>query len=336
MPRLFTHVLAGAFACFLALGCAPGMTASTGGTGGADATGGSSSGGMIGSGGATGGGGAPGTGGVSAVDAGRGDAATGGSGGTPGRDASVDQTGTAGRGGAAGQAGTAGNTGAGGLAHVGVWRIMPLGDSITGTMCPPQLLSKQLRDNGHTNFIFVGGNLNNQVCNGAPNVQTEGHGGYLVTDLVGSGLHAAELPQWCAADRADVVLMMFGTNDAWSNKSTQSILDAYSVVLTDLRAVNPRVIMFVAQITPLNPAGCSTCETNVQNLNAQIPAWASSMSSADSPVFVVDVHSAFTAAAYTPGSTFTPDGVHPNPAGSALIADKWYTALLSRGLTLIP
>ena len=26
--------------------------------------------------------------------------------------------------------------------HTGVWRVMPLGDSITGEMCPPQLLSQ--------------------------------------------------------------------------------------------------------------------------------------------------------------------------------------------------
>jgi len=35
----------------------------------------------------------------------------------------------------------------------------------------------------------------------------------LVTDLVGSGTHAAELPQWCDSNQADLVLMQFGTND---------------------------------------------------------------------------------------------------------------------------
>ncbi len=209
---------------------------------------------------------------------------------------------------------------------------MPLGDSITGSMCPPQLLSQQLKTSGRTNFVFVGSNLNNQNCNGAPNVQTEGHGGYLVTDLVGAGKYAAKLPQWCAADRADIVLMMFGTNDAWNSRPTQSILDAYSVVLGDLRNVNPNVILFVALITPLNPSGCASCEANVQNLNARIPAWASSQSTAASPVYVVDVNSAFVASAYLPSSMYTSDGVHPNPVGSKLIADKWYSALIALGL----
>jgi lysophospholipase L1-like esterase len=209
---------------------------------------------------------------------------------------------------------------------------MPLGDSITGSTCVPQLLSKQLRDAGRTNFIFVGSNLNNQVCGSAPNVQTEGHGGYLVTDLVGAGIHAAELPRWCSADTADVVLMHFGTNDVWNNRSTQSILDAYSTVLADLRAVNSKVIVFVAQIIPLNPVGCASCEANVETLNTQIVTWASGNNTAASPIYVVDAHSAFTASAYTPVSTYTADGVHPNPAGAALIASKWYSALTAQGL----
>ena len=219
-----------------------------------------------------------------------------------------------------------------GVTHSGIWRIMPLGDSITGEMCPPQLLSQQLIENDHTDFVFVGSNLNNQSCYGAPNVQTEGHGGYLVTDLVGNGIHAAELPEWCAADKADIVVMQFGTNDVWNSKSTASILAAYSVVLADLRAVNPKVILFIAQITPLNPAGCTNCEAGVVALNAQIPAWASSESTAASPVYVVDVFSAFDPTTYVPNSTDTVDGVHPDPAGSKLDADKWYNALVTQGL----
>jgi lysophospholipase L1-like esterase len=126
--------------------------------------------------------------------------------------------------------------------------------------------------------------------------------------------------------------MMFGTNDAWNSRSTPSILSAYSVVLADLRAVNPGVIVFVAQITPLNPSGCSNCEANVENLNAAIPAWATSQNTAASPVYVVDVHSAFTASTYTPSSMYTADGVHPNPIGSKLVADKWYAALTAQAL----
>jgi len=233
----------------------------------------------------------------------------------------------------AGNAGAhAGAAGAGALPpHTGSWRITPLGDSITGSTCGPQLLSKALIDHGKKNFTFVGSNLNNQSCNGASTVQTEGHGGYLVTDLVGSGQHASELPKWCNSNKSELVLMQFGTNDVWNDRSPRAILDAYATILTDLRAANPSVMVLVAQITPLNPTDCSACEARVVALNAQIPAWAASKSTAASPVSVVDLHSAFVAASYVPNSTYTADGVHPNVAGAQLIADKWYAALSALG-----
>lgn len=225
-----------------------------------------------------------------------------------------------------------------GHTHTGVWRITPIGDSITEDTCGPQLLSQELIQNGHTNFIFVGTETNNQSCSGAPNVESEGHGGYLVTDLLPPPHvatmqdHSAELPMWAANDKSDVLLMQFGTNDVWNGIATQTILQAYTLVLTDYRAVNPNVIMFVAQITPLNPAGCTTCEAGAETLNAAIPAWATSQSTAASPLYVVDVWSAFTASTYLPNSTYTVDGVHPNPAGSALVAQKWYDALVAQGI----
>jgi len=270
----------------------------------------------------------------------QGSAAGSKSGGTAGSaDTAESSAGTAAgasNGGAAGSNADGASAGSGGAAsalppHTGVWRITPLGDSITGTTCGPQLLSKALIDHGKTNFTFVGSVLNNQNCSGTPNVQTEGHGGYLVTDLVGSGQHASELPGWCTSNKADLVLMQFGTNDVWNDRSPSSILAAYATVLADLRAANPNVILLVAQITPLNPSGCDACESRVAQLNAQIPAWAASASTDASPVSVVDLHSIFAAASYTPNSTYTGDGVHPNAAGSQLIANAWYAALTALG-----
>ncbi len=239
----------------------------------------------------------------------------------------------AGSGGVAGNAGAPSDAdGSGSLPpHAGSWRITPLGDSITGTTCGPQLLSKALIEHGKTNFVFVGSNLNNQSCNGAGTVQTEGHGGYLVTDLVGSGIHASELPEWCDSNKSDIVLMQFGTNDVWNDRSPSAILAAYSTVLSDLRAANAQVVVLVAQITPLNPKDCSACESRVVAFNSQIPGWATSKSTAASPVLVVDLHSVFTAASFAPSSTYTADGVHPNLAGAQLIADKWYAALNALG-----
>ena len=230
------------------------------------------------------------------------------------------------------------NGGPDAAAHSGAWRITPLGDSITGETCGPQLLSQELIHDGHTQFTFVGTVTNDQSCSGAPNVASEGHGGYLVTDLLPAPHvpvmqdHSSELPMWASSDKPDVVLMQFGTNDVWNSVATQTILSAYSLVFADFRAVSPNAVFFVAQITPLNPSGCTNCEQQVEALNAAIPAWAASQSTAASPVYVVDVWSAFTASTYLPNSTYTSDGVHPNQAGSALVAQKWYDALVARNI----
>ena len=213
---------------------------------------------------------------------------------------------------------------------------MPLGDSITGSTCYPQLLSKELISKGHTKFNFIGSNLNNQSCGaGAPSLMTEGHGGYDVTYLVsnsppqpGHGT-LAELQRW-AAEKPDVVLMQYGTNDVWGGVSRSSILNAYSFVVDQFRSQNPSVIFFVAQITPLRPNGCSACESNVEALNSMIPSWAAGKTSTVSPIYVVNVWAALPQASYLPNSQYTSDGVHPNAAGSQLMADVWYAALAAK------
>ena len=340
-------------------GAGPGGGATS--NGGASGTGGSTAtGGAMGSGGSTATGGAMGSGGTSAsggVTSSGGRTATGGATASGGVASSGGRTSTGGRtttGGATGGASssggqtssggatsTGGTAGAGGTPHAGNWRIMPLGDSITGTTCYPKLLSQKLIAGGRTGFEFVGTVLNNQSCGSAPNVQTEGHGCYLVTNLMkdvtpvpdcgGTKGTLTELKAWAAA-KPEVVLMLYGTNDAWSSIATQTILDAYSLVVDQFRAQNPSVIFFVGQITPLNPSGCGTCEANVEALNAKIPAWASGKNITASPIYVVDVWSALPAASYTPNSTYTSDGCHPNQAGSQLIADEWYDALLAHGI----
>ena len=216
-------------------------------------------------------------------------------------------------------------------------RVVCFGDSITGTTCYPKLLSAELISQGHSNFAFVGTVLNNQSCGSAPNIQTEGHGGYLVTYLT-TDSHSSEnkgtlteLKTW-AAEKPEVVLMEYGTNDAWSSIATSSITSAYGFVVDQFRAQNPNVIFFVAQITPLNPSGCTSCEANVEALNAQIPTWAGSKSTAASPIYVVNVWASLPAATYTPNSTYTSDGCHPNPAGSQLVADAWYAGLVAQGI----
>jgi lysophospholipase L1-like esterase len=177
---------------------------------------------------------------------------------------------------------------------------MPLGDSITASSCYRALLWQKLKDNGHTQVDFVGGQTNDSGCTPSGyDRDNEGHGGYLVTDLA-SGKRD-ELVAWCSASPADVVLLHFGTNDAWNNKPVQTILDAFSVVVDELRKNNANVVVLAAQIIPMNPINTATCSTcacpdcgeRVEALNAAIPAWASSESTEASPVVVVDQWAGF-------------------------------------------
>ncbi|MGY1456331.1 GDSL-type esterase/lipase family protein [Streptomyces sp. SS8] len=196
-------------------------------------------------------------------------------------------------------------------------RIMPLGDSITGSPgCWRSLLWNRLQEAGHTNVDFVG-TLGPQGCGQPHDGDNEGHGGELVTDVASRNL----LPGRLAATRPDIVVMHFGTNDVWSNRSPEAILAAYSTLVEQMRASNPGMKVLVAQIIPMNPATCGECARRVVALNERIPDWARSESTPGSPVIAVDQWTGFS----TGSDTY--DGVHPNASGDEKIAARWFPAL---------
>ena len=134
---------------------------------------------------------------------------------------------------------------------------------------------------------------------------------------------ARDLATWFDGKPADIVLLHFATNDIWNNKAPSEIVSAYTTILGRLRGANPNVRVMVAQIIPLQPSGCNDCTTRAQNLNAQIPGWATTNSTAASPISVVDQFTGFNPAQ----GQDTSDGVHPNTSGSMKIAKKWFDAL---------
>lgn len=196
-------------------------------------------------------------------------------------------------------------------------RVMPLGDSITGSPgCWRSLLWNRLQDNGFTDIDFVG-TLGPQGCGVPYDGDNEGHGGALVTTVAAQN----HLVGWLAATNPDVVIMHFGTNDVWSNRPTSVILDAYSTLVAQMRANNPAMRIIVARIIPMNPTSCGECAARVVDLNAAIPGWAAAQDTAASPVTVVDQWTGFSTAADTY------DGVHPNASGDQKISDRWYPAV---------
>ncbi|MGQ4388202.1 GDSL-type esterase/lipase family protein [Streptomyces sp. SAS_270] len=196
-------------------------------------------------------------------------------------------------------------------------RIMPLGDSITGSPgCWRALLWNRLQNTGYKNIDFVG-TLNQQGCAQAFDGDNEGHGGELVTNVANQNL----LPGRLAASHPDIVIMHFGTNDVWSSISPDTILAAYTQLVQQMRASNPDMKILVAQLIPMNPSGCTGCAQRAVALNARIPDWARTTSTSRSPVTVVDQWTGFD----TAGDTY--DGVHPSDSGNEKIAAHWYPAV---------
>jgi lysophospholipase L1-like esterase len=196
-------------------------------------------------------------------------------------------------------------------------RIMPLGDSITGSPgCWRALLWNRLQSNGFTNIDFVG-TLPPQGCGVSYDGDNEGHGGFLATNVANQN----QLPGWLSATHPDIVIMHFGTNDVWNNIAPATILAAFSTLVDQMRASNPNMKVLVAKIIPMNPSNCAECGQRVVNFNNAIPAWAAAKSTAQSPVVVVDQWTGFNTA------TDTYDGVHPNDSGNQKMSNGWYPAL---------
>jgi lysophospholipase L1-like esterase len=309
------------------------------GSGGTTGVGGSTA--MAGTTGTTGTGGSAGTKGAAGSTGAGGAKPTGGTSGAAGTVGTAGSRGTGGTGGKAGTSGAAGSSGVGGATHTGAWKVMPLGDSVTESTCYPQITYETLMAGNHTNFQFVGSETSNQSCgSGAPaSVKDEGHAGYGVTYLVQNNTRAActkstgcgsyaELQTW-AAEKPDIVLMHFGTNDVWDGIATSQILAAYLAVIAEFRKQNPNVIFFVSKIIKLDPSGCTACLTNVAALAAALtPAWATSNATTTSPIYLIDHYDS----SFDPtNAADTSDGVHPTPAGATIMATVTYNAIVASG-----
>jgi lysophospholipase L1-like esterase len=193
-------------------------------------------------------------------------------------------------------------------------KIMALGDSITGSPGCWRALLWQMLPAARVDFV---GTLPPQGCGFTYDGENEGHGGYLATNVANQNL----LVDWLAATHPDVVMMHFGTNDVWSNLSPDTILAAFTTLVGQMRASNPRMKILVAQILPMKPSNCADCGQRVIAFNATIPAWARSLTTAASPITVVDQWTGFN------DDTDTYDGVHPNDAGNQKIAARWFPSV---------
>jgi mannan endo-1,4-beta-mannosidase len=314
-----------------------GTTAAGGAGGGAGASGGGRSGGAD-RGDAGDGAAGETTGAVGGGGTGGGSGGTGGTGGTAGGGVGGAGRGGAGGAGAGGSAGATAGSGGNGMAGAGgagPIRIMPLGDGITASTCMRAFLWKELSDNAYPAFDFVGTRTSADACSPTEyDKNHEGHAGYRVSDLLSAtSLHtdsggdpytgsSADLAAWFDGRPADIVLMLFGSNDFLNTMSSAAdVQNAYSAILAKLRSVNARVTLLVGLLPPMSTDKCNTsCASRRSDLNAAMPGWATSASTATSRVVVVDLSTGFDLANTT-------DGVKPSDVGAQFLADRWYAAL---------
>ena len=205
------------------------------------------------------------------------------------------------------------------------YRIMPFGDSITegdgGHVSYRYWLYKRLTADGR--LINMVGSRNG-VFRGTPlytdfDMDHEGHWGWTTGEL------AARAAEWAAANPPDFALLHVGTNDALRGLNLDESAANVATIVGALRQANPAVKIALAQVidTASRPA-------NIRTWNARIPALAASLSTAASPVVVVDQFTGFDPL------TETYDGIHPNEAGEKKLADKFHSALTSLGFSQQP
>jgi lysophospholipase L1-like esterase len=128
-----------------------------------------------------------------------------------------------------------------------------------------------------------------------------------------------------ATHHPDLVLLQLGVNDVWGgSRSTAAIIDSYTQLVQQARAVNPHVVLVVAQIQKIRP-DCSA-DTSVtdraQALVNAVPGWAAKQSTPESPLFVADL---WTNSDWSKAETT--DCVHPNDVGAERMAKNWFDAL---------
>ncbi len=179
-------------------------------------------------------------------------------------------------------------------------------------------LQQQLRDNGVSNFQFVG-SLSGSCAGNNIQQNHEGHSGSQATDYATYG----NLTGWLNQNPPDVIIMLLGTNDVLlGNKPNKDILAAYDVLIGQMRTKNPKIQIVFSNLLPLDPARFpAAAVSGIKSLNSAIASYALSKSTAQSGVYPVDNYSGFDPV------KDTTDGEHPNDSGNQKIATKflWIT-----------
>lgn len=192
--------------------------------------------------------------------------------------------------------------------------ILPLGDSITDGLGVPgggsyriELFSLATADG--KDITYVGGSMNGpSMVDGKPFPQAhEGHSGWTIQQIDDI------TPDPSLGDSPHIVLLHIGTNDMYQTPAGAP--DRLGALIDQILETLPDSLLVVSNIIPF-PGGSGPTGT----YNAAVPGVVEERASAGKHILFVDQFEGF------PESELA-DGVHPNEAGYARMAGKWYAVI---------
>lgn len=196
-------------------------------------------------------------------------------------------------------------------------QILPLGDSITQADKHTNSYRRPLwflLQEANYNVDFIGSTSTHHQGD-APtpdfDLDHEGHWGWRTDEIY------SELPTWLESYTPDVVLLHLGTNDIFQGTSVDNTLDNLTQIVDALRADNPNVTILAAQVIPHTRGDRPSLEA----FNDALPTWVDTVTTAESPVILVDQASSIDPEAHLY------DGVHPNKHGEEVMASVWFSVL---------
>ncbi len=198
-------------------------------------------------------------------------------------------------------------------AEASAYRIMAVGDSITQggkTFATYRIPLAAKLQATNVRFVFVG---SQKTDTPQGPLWHEGYGGknaeYLATIL------EARLK----ANPANVLMLQAGHNHFIEEKPVAGIVAAHREMIATARRLNPKSIVFVAQVIP---SGKLPKYSYIPELNLALAALVKELHRPEQPVYLVDL-----ATGFDPAKDTIADLVHPNTTGAEKIAQRWSEAL---------
>lgn len=195
-----------------------------------------------------------------------------------------------------------------------VYRIMPVGDSITEGGSSFSNWRFQLWERLYTAGYLVEyvGSRNSPSRIG--DLRHEGHGGKNAEFL------ARTVPANFRRNPADIVLLHVGHNDFADQKPVPRIVRHIETMIAAFRATNPEVVVLLAQ--PI-PSGKLPKYSYLPELHEALAQLAEQLDRPASRVVIVPQQQGF-----DPATDTVADRVHPNDAGAAKMTARWFEALV--------